>query len=90
MINKIEQIAFWVKALVGHEYLYFDKVLSVRTNPHAYPFNGWGVCVGPKGEVYVMDADEFWHQVEEGKTDEVIVDSLYQRVSLLRHKFTHA
>ena len=53
-----------IKDLVGHEYLYFDSPVEVKTSPHTYPFSSWAVCVSPANALFVMDADEAWHQVE--------------------------
>ena len=80
-----------VKELVAHEYLYFDTAIEVRITPHSFPFNAWAVCVSPKDELYVMDSDEQWHQVE--LTDNhaaLVIGSMYQRLKLMRVNYAKA
>ncbi len=80
-----------VKELVGHEYLYFDTHVEVKTSPHTFPFAAWAVFVSPKDELYVMDGDEQWHQVE--LTDAkaaLVIGSLYQRLRLMRMQYAKA
>ena len=80
-----------VKDLVGHEYLYFDNAVEVKATPHTHPFNAWAVCVSPSEDLYVMDGDEQWHQVE--LTDDnaaLVIGSLYQRLKLMRINYAKA
>ena len=80
-----------VKGLVGHEYLYFDSKVEVKTSPHTFPFAAWAVCVSPTDDLYVMDADEQWHQV--ALTDQkaaLVIGSLYQRLRLMRMQYAKA
>jgi hypothetical protein len=80
-----------VKGLVGNEYLYFDSKVEVKTSPHTYPFAAWAVCVSPADDLYVMDADEEWHQV--APTDQkaaLVIGSLYQRLRLMRMQYAKA
>lgn len=80
-----------VQDLVGHDYLYFDTSVEVKTSPHTYPFSAWAVCVSPKDELYVMDADEQWHQVElEDMNAGLVIGSLYQRLKLMRISYAKA
>ena len=76
-----------VKELVGHEFLYFDTTIEVKVTP----FNAWAVCVSPKNDLYVMDSNEQWHQVE--LTDDnvgLVIGSLYQRLKLMRISYAKA
>lgn len=80
-----------VKGLVGNEYLYFDSKVEVKTTPHTPPFAAWAVCVSPADALYVMDADEEWHQVS--LTDQkaaLVIGSLYQRLRLMRMQYAKA
>jgi len=80
-----------IKNLVGNEYLYFDSKVEIKTSPHSFPFAAWAVCVSPKDELYVMDSDEEWHQVE--VTDAkaaLVIGSLYQRLRLMRTQYAKA
>ena len=80
-----------VKELVGHEFLYFDTAIEVKVTPHSFPFNAWAVCVSPNNELFVMDNDEQWHQVE--LTDDnaaLVIGSLYQRLKLMRISYAKA
>lgn len=70
-----------VKNLVYHDYLYLDTAITVKLNPHSWPVNIWALSVSPNDQLYVMDANEQWHQVEE--KDVLVVPSIYQRVKLL-------
>lgn len=80
-----------VKDLVGHDYLYFETSVEVKTTPHTYPFSAWAVCVSPKDELFVMDADEQWHQVElEDMNAGLVIGSLYQRLKLMRINYAKA
>lgn len=80
-----------VKELVGHEYLYFDTAIEVKTSPHSFPFSAWSVCVSPKDELFVMDSDEQWHQVElDDNNAALVIGSLYQRLRLMRIQYAKA
>ena len=80
-----------VKDLMGHDYLYFESSVEVKTTPHTYPFSAWAVCVSPKDELYVMDADEQWHKVElEDMNAGLVIGSLYQRLKLMRISYAKA
>ena len=80
-----------VKELVGHEFLYFDSAIEVKVTPHSFPFNAWAVFASPNNELFVMDSDEQWHQVE--LTDDnaaLVIGSLYQRLKLMRISYAKA
>ena len=80
-----------VKELVVHEFLYFDTPIEVKVTPHSFPFNAWAVCISPKDELFVMDSDEQWHQVEliDDHAD-FVIGSLYQRLKLMRINYAKA
>lgn len=80
-----------VKELVADGYLYFDTAIEVRITPHSFPFNAWAVSAGLKDELFLMDSDEQWHQVE--LTDNhaaLVIGSLYQRLKLMRVNYAKA
>ncbi|MDB5207538.1 MAG: hypothetical protein JWR72_2613 [Flavisolibacter sp.] len=80
-----------VKDLVGHDYLYFETSVEVKVTPHTYPFSAWAVSVSPKDELYVMDADEQWHEVAlEDMNAGLVIGSLYQRLKLMRISYAKA
>jgi hypothetical protein len=80
-----------VKDLMGHDYLYFETSVEVKTTPHTYPYSAWAVCVSPKDELYVMDSLEQWHQVELGDMNAgLVIGSLYQRLKLMRISYAKA
>lgn len=80
-----------VTGLVGHEYLYFDDGVQVKTSPHSFPFIAWAVCTSPGGELYVMDGDEQWHKVELSDDNaHLVIGSLYQRLRLMRIQYKKA
>ena len=80
-----------VKNLAGHEFLYFDTAVEVKITPHSFPFNAWAVCVSPKDELFVMDSDEQWHQVElKDDNAALVIGSLYQRLKLMRINYAKA
>ena len=80
-----------VKDLVGHDYLYFETSVDVKTTPHTHPFSAWAVSVSPEEKLYVMDADEEWHQVElEDMNAGLVIGSLYQRLQLMRISYAKA
>jgi hypothetical protein len=80
-----------VKDLVGNEYLYFENAIEIKVSPHSHPFAAWAVCVSPKDDLYVMDSDEQWHQVElrDGNAA-LVIGSLYQRLRLMRTHYAKA
>ena len=80
-----------VKDLAGHEYLYFDDAVQVKLSPHTHPFSAWGVCVSPADELYLMDSNEEWHQIQ--LTDlnaPLMISTLYQRLSFMRRQYAKA
>ena len=80
-----------VKNLVGHDFLYFESAVEVKTSPHTCPFSAWAVCASPKDELYVMDSDEQWHKVElEDMNAALVIGSLYQRLKLMRINYAKA
>lgn len=80
-----------LKDLVGHDCLYFDTAVEVKTSPHTYPFSAWAVSVSPRNELYVMDSDEQWHRVElEDVNASLVLSSLYQRLKLMRIDYAKA
>jgi len=80
-----------VKDLVGNDYLYFDSPIEVKVSPHDIPFAAWAVCVSPKNDLYVMDNNEQWHQVElNDDYASLVIGSLYQRLRLMRLQYKKA
>ena len=80
-----------VRDLVGNDYLYFDSAVEVKVSPHSFPFAAWGVCVSPKNDLYVMDSNQQWHQVELNNDHaSLVIGSLYQRLRLMRIQYAKA
>jgi hypothetical protein len=80
-----------VKELVGHDYLYFETAVEIKTTPHTPAFAAWGVCVSPKDVLYVMDHDEYWHMIELNDTNAaLVIGSLYQRLRMMRVQYKKA
>ena len=80
-----------VVGLAGNEYLYFDTAVEVKLTPHSFPFAAWAVCVSPANELYVMDSDEQWHQLElDDNNASLVIGSLYQRLRLMRIQYAKA
>lgn len=80
-----------VKDLVGHEYLYLETAVEIKLTPHNYPLLVWAVCISPKDEMYVMDANEQWHQLTlQDVNASLVVGSLYQRLKLMRINYAKA
>jgi hypothetical protein len=91
METMYQECAEIVKDLVGHDYLYFETPVEVKTSPHTFPFSAWAVCVSPKNEMFVMDSDEQWHQVElEDVNASLVIGSLSQRLKLMRIQYAKA
>ena len=92
MINTIyQECADIVKDLVGHEYLYFDTAVEVKTTPHSHPFAAWAVSVSPAGDIYLMDNNEEWHQLSPGDANgALVIGSLYQRLRMMRIQYAKA
>jgi len=72
------------KEIAGQEFLYFDSALELKLTPHTIPFNVWAVCVSPKDELFVMDSDEQWHQVDSDSRP--LIANLYQRLKMIQVK----
>ena len=87
-MNQLKEITEIVTALVGNEYLYMDSPIQIKTTPHTPVLNIWAVCVSPHKDLYVMNEEEQWHQVDE--KDSIIISSVYQRVKTLQSKFLKA
>ena len=80
-----------VKEFVGYEFLYFDTAIEVKVTPHSFPFNAWAACVSPNDELFVMDNNEQWHQVELSNDNAApVIGSLYQRLKLMRMNYAKA
>ena len=80
-----------VKGIAGHDFVYFNDPVEVKVTPHSYPFAAWAVCASPKDELFVMDSDEQWHQVElEDLNAALVIGSLYQRLQLMRIHYAKA
>lgn len=89
--NIFKECIEMVRDLVGHDYLYFENAVEVKLGPHSHPFHAWAVCVSPNEALYVMDADEQWHQVElDDQGAGLVVSSLYQRLKLMRIHYRKA
>ena len=70
-----------VKQLAGHEFLYLETALVVKKTPHTYPLSVWAVSVSPANQIFLMDADEQWFELEEGDISySLLIATLYQRV----------
>jgi len=86
-----KECAAIVKELVGHDYLYFDTAVEIKVTPHSHPFAAWAVAVSPKDDIYVMDSDEQWHQLElDDNNAALVIGSLYQRLRLMRVQYKKA
>jgi len=80
-----------IKGLVANEYLYFDSKVEIKTSPHTPPFAAWAACVSPADKLFVMDADEEWHELTSSDNKAaLIVSSLYQRLRLMRIQYAKA
>jgi len=80
-----------VKGLAGHEFVYFETAIEVKVTPHSFPFNAWAACVSPKDELFLMDSNEEWHQVElDDDNSALVIGSLYQRLKLMRVDYAKA
>lgn len=80
-----------IKDIAGHDYLYFNDAVEVKTTPHTHPFAAWAVCVSTNDELFVMDSDEEWHQVSlEDMNAALVIGSLYQRLKLMRIHYAKA
>jgi len=90
MKNMMQDCVDIIKDLVGHEYLYFDTALEIRTSPHVFLFQAWGVCVSTTEELYVMDGNQQWHKVEPDVGNaNLVIGSLYQRLKIYQQAHSH-
>jgi hypothetical protein len=80
-----------VKDLVGNDNLYFEAAVEVKLTPHSFPFRAWAVCVSPKDALYLMDADEQWHELTiNDQNAHLVIGSLYQRLQMMRSSYAKA
>jgi hypothetical protein len=64
--------------------LYFDTAISVKPTPHFHLCSIWAVWVDNK-KVFLMVADQTWHQFEASDTNANMVgSSVVQRLKLLK------
>jgi hypothetical protein len=54
-----------IRELVGNDNLYFDQPIVIERPGLSVPINIWAVSVSPASEVFLMDAFEAWHKLEE-------------------------
>lgn len=84
MKNILQECIDIVRDIAGHEFLYFNDAVEVKLTPHSPAFSAWGACASPDDQLYVMDRDEVWHQLElEDVNASLVIGSLYQRLRLL-------
>lgn len=82
-----QMIIDMLKEMVGNEYLYFDDALTVKKTPHTDPVRIWAVSISPKDEIFLMDANQEWHQLEESDLDyHLVIASLWARIKILSKK----
>ncbi len=80
-----------VKDLAGNEYLYFDTAVEVKITPHSFPFAAWAVCVSSADQLFVMDNEEQWHEIElQDDNAALVIGSLYQRLAMMRTQYAKA
>jgi hypothetical protein len=80
-----------IKELVGHEFLYLDTSVLIKTTPHTWPIQIWAVCVSPADEIYLMNGLEQWDKLEEGDSNYTkALSSIYQRVQAYHKNFKTA
>lgn len=82
----LKAIATIMRELCSHDHLYFDTPLKVKRAPNAPALHFWAASVSPAGDVYVMDADQEWHQVEQREQDAQVMESLFHRVRFLKQQ----
>lgn len=77
-----------VKSLVGNEYLYLEDALKVKKTPHSPEVRIWGICVSPKNEIFLMDSNEQWFELEETEdlNYHLVIASLYARMKVISKK----
>lgn len=86
-----KECAAIIQELVGHEYLYFDTAVEIKVTPHSLPFAAWAVAVSPKNDIYVMDSDSQWHQLELNDDNAaLVISSLYQRLRMMSVQYRKA
>lgn len=82
-----KMIVDMVRAIVGKEYLYFEDALKVKKSPHTPEVNIWGICVSPDDEIFLMDANEEWYQLEGDDLNyNLVIASLWARMKVISKK----
>ena len=91
MKNILQEIKEIITGLAGHDPLYFSDAVEIKVSPHTYPFMAWAVCASPANDLYIMDGNEQWSELE--ITDQnaaLVIGSLYQRLKLMRVRYAEA
>lgn len=78
----ISEIIELMKGVEGP--LYFDTAVSVKPTPHFHLCSIWAIAVEGK-KVFLMVADQSWHQLEASDTNaNLVASSVLQRIKLLK------
>lgn len=90
-MNQKQAIIEKVKQLAGNSYLFLDTAIEVKITPHSPSVNIWALCISPDDSIYLMDADEHWHELEETDLNySLILATVYQRVNTIYKQFLAA
>jgi hypothetical protein len=83
-----KMIVTMVRQLVGKEYLYFEDALKVKKSPHTPEVNIWGICVSPSGDIFLMDNNQEWYELEESEdlNYNLVIASLWARLKVISKK----
>lgn len=80
MKSKIVEI---VKRISGNNYLYLEDPIVVKKTPHSIPVNLWAISVSPDNEIYLMDVDGGYKLEETDRNYQLVLATLFQRVSMI-------
>lgn len=79
-----KQIIDLVKKMAGHNYLYLDSVLQVKKSPHSPSASIWAIAISPDDNIWLMDANEQWFELEDSDINySLVLSTLFQRVQTI-------
>lgn len=79
MLSQIHTLLQQIPANGADGIRYFNRPLTVALGPFQ-SFDVWAACPAPDGAVYVMDADQAWHPLEDNASDRPVIEAIFKKL----------
>jgi hypothetical protein len=79
-----EEIIRILTSFFGNDYFYWDEVLLVPVDGQA-DVSLWAIVASPTGVIFVMDANEDWHEVS--RDNEALIAILHERMKKIEKHY---